>query len=85
MHSLKIYKSGSIIILRLVLTVAADNVMPVKTGHASAADCYPKNPDQQKMPGKVKRTWRVAVPPSGGKRAAMPFLGVGYPLNEISR
>jgi hypothetical protein len=40
MHSLKINKSGSIIILRLVLTVAADIDMPVKTGHASAADCY---------------------------------------------
>lgn len=43
MHCLKTYKSGSIIILRLVLTVAADNVIPVKTGYASAADCYPMN------------------------------------------
>lgn len=43
MHSFMIYKSGSIIILRLVLTVAADNVMPVKTGYASAADCFPMN------------------------------------------
>ncbi len=41
MHYLKTYKIGSIIILRLVLTVAADRFHPDKDhGCVSAANCY---------------------------------------------
>ena len=77
-----IYKSGSIIILRLVLTVAADIVMPVKTGHASAADCYPFNQNRRfsgtRIPlgpikGKSGRVVREAVPPLGGQGVAVGF------------